>query len=99
MIKQVGETGLVKLLQLINAKFYTKADTEHNQASNTINAMTGYTKASSAGAVSAEDSLNTAVGKIEKSLDNCVNLSGEQTITGVKTFSGHIILASGIELY
>ena len=99
MIKQVGETALVKLLQLINAKFYTKADTDHTQASNTINAMTGYEKAYYADAVSDSDSLNTAIGKIEKSLDDCVNLSNDQTITGTKTFSGHIKLASGIEIY
>lgn len=41
----------------------------HNQASNTITAMTGYAKASTAGAISATDSLNTAVGKLEKGLD------------------------------
>lgn len=41
----------------------------HNQSSNTITAMTGYTKASSASAIAAGDSLNTAIGKIEKALD------------------------------
>lgn len=41
----------------------------HNQASNTINAMTGYSKASSAAAISTSDSLNTAIGKLEKALD------------------------------
>lgn len=46
-----------------------KASTSHNQASNTINAMTGYAKASSVAAISTSDSLNTAVGKLEKALD------------------------------
>ena len=41
----------------------------HNQASNTINAMTGYAKAEAAAAISATDSLNTAIGKLEKALD------------------------------
>ena len=41
----------------------------HNQSSNTITAMTGYTKASSVSAIAAGDSLNTAIGKIEKALD------------------------------
>jgi hypothetical protein len=41
----------------------------HNQSSNTITAMTGYAKASSASAIAAGDSLNTAIGKIEKALD------------------------------
>lgn len=40
--------------------------TAHNQASNTITAMTSYSKASASGAVSTSDSLNTAIGKIEK---------------------------------
>lgn len=46
------------------------AAASHNQASNTINAMTGYSKASSASAIAATDSLNTAIGKLEKALDN-----------------------------
>lgn len=41
----------------------------HNQASNTINAMTGYTKAEAVAAISATDSLNAAIGKLEKALD------------------------------
>ena len=41
----------------------------HNQASNTITAMTDYSKASVAGAISTSDSLNTAIGKLEKALD------------------------------
>ena len=45
------------------------AATSHNQASNTINVMTGYTKAASASAIAATDSLNTAIGKLEKALD------------------------------
>lgn len=49
------------------------ATASHNQASNTINAMTGYSKASSIAAISASDSLNTAIGKLEKTLDNKQN--------------------------
>ena len=45
------------------------ATASHNQASNTINAMTGYTKASTAAAVAATDTLNEAIGKLEKTLD------------------------------
>lgn len=41
----------------------------HNQASNTITAMTGYAKASAVAAIAATDSLNVAVGKLEKALD------------------------------
>ena len=46
-----------------------KAASSHNQASSTINAMTGYTKASSVAAIATSDSLNTAIGKLEKALD------------------------------
>ena len=42
----------------------------HNQASNTINAMTGYSKPSSTSAITTSDSLNTAIGKLEKALDS-----------------------------
>ena len=42
----------------------------HNQASNTITAMTGYSKASTDTAIAATDSLNTAIGKLEKALDS-----------------------------
>lgn len=41
----------------------------HNQASNTINAMTGYSKPSSTSAIATSDTLNTAIGKLEKALD------------------------------
>ena len=45
------------------------AAASHNQASNTINAMTGYSKATTASAIATTDSLNTAIGKLEKALD------------------------------
>ena len=41
----------------------------HNQASNTITAMTGYNKPDATSAIVSSDSLNSAVGKLEKSLD------------------------------
>lgn len=37
----------------------------HNQASNTINAMTGYAIAKASAAIATTDSLNTAIGKLE----------------------------------
>lgn len=43
--------------------------TTHNQASNTINALTGYSKPSSTSALAASDTLNAALGKLEKALD------------------------------
>jgi len=47
-----------------------KADINHNQASNTINAMTGYSKAATVSAITTSDSLNDAIGKLEKALDS-----------------------------
>jgi len=47
----------------------TYAPSAHNQASNTINAMTGYSKPSSTSAIGTSDTLNTAIGKLEKALD------------------------------
>ena len=53
----------------ISGKPSTFAPAGHNQASNTITAMTGYTKAASVAAIAATDSLNVAIGKLEKALD------------------------------
>lgn len=53
----------------IDTKLEGKANSNHNQASNTINAMTGYSKPSSTSAIADGDSLNSAIGKLEKALD------------------------------
>lgn len=62
---------------------YTSARTPsaHNQASETINAMTGYTKGSSAAAVAATDTLNAAISKLENQIDTKTSNTG--TITGI----------------
>lgn len=49
-----------------SATFTPKA---HNQASNTITTMTGYTKGSLTSAIATSDSLNTAIGKLELRID------------------------------
>ena len=54
----------------ITAASIGAAAVSHNQASNTITAMTGYTKASSYTAIEATDSLNTAIGKVEVGATN-----------------------------
>lgn len=43
-----------------------KANTNHNQASNTITAMTNYVMAESGTAITTADTLNQAIGKVEK---------------------------------
>ena len=47
----------------------TMTPSEHNQSSNTINAMTDYEKAITVSPITVDDSLNVAIGKLEKSLD------------------------------
>lgn len=59
----------------VTGKPATFAPSTHNQASNTITAMTGYAKASAVAAIATKDSLNVAIGKLEKSLDNKLNAS------------------------
>ena len=53
----------------VTGKPSTFTPSAHNQASNTINAMTGYSKPSSTGAIGTSDTLNAAIGKLEKGLD------------------------------
>lgn len=43
--------------------------TSHNQASSTINAMTGYSKPTETSAITSSDTLNSAIGKLEKAMD------------------------------
>lgn len=57
----------------------------HNQGADTINAMTSYSKPQSTSAITTSDTLNQAVGKLEKGLDDKVSKSGD-TITGALTF-------------
>lgn len=67
----------------------------HNQASNTINAMTGYSKPSAGSAIAASDTLNSAIGKLEAKVDavddsNYVHKTGDETITGLKVFNDNL---------
>lgn len=67
---------------------YTSAriPSAHNQASSTINAMTGYSKGSSSAAVAATDTLNAAISKLENQIDTKTSNVG--TITGVTGSNG-----------
>lgn len=67
---------------------YTSARTPsaHNQASSTINAMTGYSKGTSSAAVAATDTLNAAISKLENQIDTKTSNVG--TITGVTGSNG-----------
>lgn len=48
----------------------TAAPNAHNQASNTINSMAGYTKATESSAIITGDTLNAAIGKLEFKVDS-----------------------------
>lgn len=63
----------------ITDKPSTFTPSAHNQASNTITAMTGYAKASAHSAIAATDNLNVAIGKLEKALDNKLESTGTYT--------------------
>lgn len=61
-----------------------------NLSSSKITTMTGYSKPSTTNAIATTDTLNAAIGKLEKALDGKVDLSGNgsQTITKPTIFSG-----------
>ena len=46
------------------------ANSSHTHGSNNISYMTGYSKGSNGGSINSYDSLNTAIGKLEKNLDD-----------------------------
>ena len=59
----------------------------HNQASNTINALTGYSKPNVTSALSTSDTLNDALGKLEKALDGKQSTLTAMTANDVQTGS------------
>lgn len=69
------------------------AATNHNHTSNSITAMTSYTKPATTGAIATTDSLNTAIGKLEKGLESKANSNHTHNylpLTG-GTISGDIL--------
>ena len=58
----------------------------HNHSSSNITSMSGYTKASSVSAISTSDTLNNAIGKLEKYIEN-VNTS----VTNIQTIDTNTI--------
>ena len=69
------------------------AATNHNHTSNSITAMTSYTKPATTGAIATTDSLNTAIGKLEKGLESKANSNHTHNylpLTG-GTMSGNIL--------
>lgn len=70
-------------------------------ASKDIGAMTGYVVAQTAGAISTSDTLNQAMGKIEKRVEtNETNILSEQAkTTGMTEGGSNYITVGGIRLY
>lgn len=60
----------------------------HNHASNEVTAMTGYAKPSVTGAIGETDSLNTAIGKLEKALETKADVTGGTVDSAVKDGNG-----------
>lgn len=75
----------------------------HNQASDTITAMTGYSKPSSTSAISTSDTLNQAMGKLEAKVDAAdglyVHSSGNEDVSGNKHFKNWCIMENGFRMY
>lgn len=53
-----------------NTALAGKSDSGHKHASNDINAMTGYSKPANTSAIAASDTLNQAIGKLEKAIES-----------------------------
>ena len=73
------------------------AASDHSHATNKITALTGYTIATTAAAIASTDSLNTALGKLQKSIDG-KQASGSyvptsRTVAG-KALTGNITLSA-----
>lgn len=87
-----GTTGKIKTTGFTTGSF---AAVSHNQASSTINAMTGYAKANASAAIATTDSLNTAIGKLEYKADTTQTSLNSHT---VNKSNPHGVTASQIGL-
>lgn len=75
---QGNQAGVTDLLQqvgtkaektYVDQKLATKANSSHTHNASEVTAMTGYSKPSATSAISTTDTLNAAIGKLEKALD------------------------------
>lgn len=76
----------------IQGKPSTFTPSTHSHKSSDISSMSGYSKAAAATAISASDTLNTAIGKLEKALDGKMS-SGTTIGNGTITISQEGIAA------
>lgn len=70
-----------------------------NKYYNSISKLTGYTLPEKYTAITAEDTILSAFGKLEKNFSNYVDLFTDQTIDGVKTFKKTIFGQQDIVCY
>ena len=78
-----GESDITFTLTEIGA-----AATNHNQASSTITAMTGYAKGTNSSAIASSDTLNAAIGKLENKVDSKANSTHTHNYAGSATAGG-----------
>lgn len=68
----------------------------HVHPSSDVTSMAGYSKPSSSSAIAAADTLNQAVGKLEKGLEtvdgNAVHKTGNESVAGKKTFTAATVV-------
>lgn len=93
-----NDSGFLKLVtwDIVSGKPSSFTPSAHNQASNTIVAMTGYAKPSAISAIAATDTLNAAIGKLEKGLENKINV-GSSVAKAESDSSGQNISATYIK--
>lgn len=89
-MKILDDSGFAYFWTKLKAAF---ARIVHVHAASDVTLMTGYSKPASGSAISASDSLNAAVGKLEAKVDayddsNYVHKTGNESIAGNKTFTG-----------
>jgi len=98
--KDVPTSGNASSSQVVmgNDTRLTDARTPVDHASNKVTAMTGYEKASTGSAITTSDTLNQAIGKVEKRVDvNQNNIDGQQNTTA--SGGNGYALINGIRLY
>lgn len=101
-VRSGSDTESWKLATISNLNTYNDgryAAKSHNQASSTINALTGYSKGTSAAALSTTDTLNSALSKLENQIDAKANASDVPSIDGlVKTDASNANETTLVEL-
>ena len=67
------QSQIDNFLATVNTNLESKADANHTQSSDSIIKMTGYAKADTASAITTNDTLNVAIGKLEKAVEDAAN--------------------------